>query len=295
MKVFARTQAPAFQSRRLGALLAGLAMLGAGWGLLWGPEWRWNPLAFTVLWTGAATVMWSASRVGYPGIKRHVVLAALSVPAWWWFELVNARVRNWEYVRTFEYSSAEWAVLQSLAFATVIPAIVSAVELVRSFLSAPQPEPPRSVSATDAHVSRWEVALGVGLQILVFIFPEQLFPLVWVAPFVVLDGLVALAGGRRISAGLLKGQWREVAMIALAGLLCGVLWEFWNYLATPKWVYHIPLVGFAKIFEMPTLGYGGYIPFAWSIVKFVQLIDLMAHRFAGRPVSRRKHTVAAAD
>jgi hypothetical protein len=65
-------------------------------------------------------------------------------------------------------------------------------------------------------------------------------------------------------------------------LLCGVLWEFWNYWAAPKWVYDVPRLGFGKVFEMPILGYGGYVPFAWSVVQFVRLYDAAAAR-ARRP------------
>jgi hypothetical protein len=220
--------------------------------------------------------MWGLSRRGYPGLYRHLGLAALSMPVWWWFELVNIRVRNWQYEYPFRYSEVEWAILSSLAFATVIPAIAAAVQLVATAT------PKRQTPVPDKWFSRREIALGVVLQIAVFIYPVQLYPLVWVAPFLVTDGLVARLGGRSMVADLIRFRWREAAVIGAAGLLCGVLWEFWNFYATPKWVYDIPLLGFAKVFEMPLLGYGGYIPFAWSIIQFVRLADLIAARIKGR-------------
>ena len=39
----------------------------------------------------------------------------------------------------------------------------------------------------------------------------------------------------------------------------------------PKWFYTVPFVGFAKIFEMPLLGYGGYWPFAWELYALYHL------------------------
>ncbi len=33
----------------------------------------------------------------------------------------------------------------------------------------------------------------------------------------------------------------------------------------PKWVYDVPFVGSLKLFEMPILGYGGYLPFALEV------------------------------
>jgi hypothetical protein len=33
----------------------------------------------------------------------------------------------------------------------------------------------------------------------------------------------------------------------------------------PKWVYDVPFVDWFKLFEMPILGYGGYLPFALEV------------------------------
>jgi len=45
-------------------------------------------------------------------------------------------------------------------------------------------------------------------------------------------------------------------------MICGLLWEFWNYWASAKWVYTIPYLGFLQIFEMPVLGFFGFPLFA---------------------------------
>jgi len=39
----------------------------------------------------------------------------------------------------------------------------------------------------------------------------------------------------------------------------------------PKWTYDVPYVGALKVVEMPLLGYGGYLPFAFEIFAFVSL------------------------
>ena len=59
----------------------------------------------------------------------------------------------------------------------------------------------------------------------------------------------------------------------LAGLVCGLLWEFWNFWATSKWHYNVPYLGHVKIFEMPILGFLGFMPFAvesYAIYIFVR-------------------------
>lgn len=50
--------------------------------------------------------------------------------------------------------------------------------------------------------------------------------------------------------------------LAVGCLICAFFWEMWNFYSYPRWVYHVPLVGFLHVFEMPLLGYLGYIPFS---------------------------------
>ncbi|MBI4305729.1 MAG: hypothetical protein HY678_05355 [Chloroflexi bacterium] len=133
-----------------------------------------------------------------------------------------------------------------------------------------------------------EVAAGLIFQTLVFAFPTQFYPFVWIAPFLFLDGILGLAGRTNLAMQLCRGQWREAVAIGAAGLVCGFLWEFWNFWSSPKWVYSVPLLGFGKVFEMPILGYAGYVPFAWTVVQFVRLTDkVLGPGATGRAVTFR--------
>ncbi len=67
-------------------------------------------------------------------------------------------------------------------------------------------------------------------------------------------------------------------LLFAAGLTCGVFWEMWNYWSAPKWIYDIPYASRPKVFEMPLLGYGGYLPFALEVYAFYHLI----HGFVDR-------------
>jgi len=58
-----------------------------------------------------------------------------------------------------------------------------------------------------------------------------------------------------------RGDWRMVMASAAAALICGFFWEMWNTFSLAKWVYDIPLVDRFHVFEMPILGYAGYLPF----------------------------------
>lgn len=261
-----------------------MPLLAAGWAVMWGIRSYWNPLAFAGMWTGAALFMWGLGRTGYPGLRRHLILAVMSVPLWWWFELVNARVHNWRYVYEVDYTPIEFGVLSSIAFATVIPAVVAAYSLTRRRLigreeAVPPPEAVRDGSGRPGSArettGRWQYLLfsGLLLQALVFAFPAQFYPFVWVAPFLVVDALLARAGGPSLIRGVLSRHWRDAVAIGAAGVLCGALWEFWNFWSIPRWEYDVPLLGFWKVFEMPLMGYGGYVPFAWTVVQFVRLLN----------------------
>jgi hypothetical protein len=87
------------------------------------------------------------------------------------------------------------------------------------------------------------------------------FPLVWVAPPALLISLAALRGEPHSLSGIASGDWRPAISAVLAALLCGFFWETWNFGSYAKWVYAIPYVDTLHVFEMPLLGYAGYLPF----------------------------------
>ena len=60
--------------------------------------------------------------------------------------------------------------------------------------------------------------------------------------------------GRRLGVG--RGL-----SLAVGALICGFFWEMWNFWSMAKWVYAVPFVQKFHIFEMPILGYAGYLPF----------------------------------
>ena len=55
----------------------------------------------------------------------------------------------------------------------------------------------------------------------------------------------------------------------------------WNYYSYPKWVYHVPLFGFLRVFEMPLLGYLGYVVFAWELFALYHLLAGVSRSLGG--------------
>ena len=72
-------------------------------------------------------------------------------------------------------------------------------------------------------------------------------------------------GAKSLFRELENGRLNKIFSLFLAGAMCGFLWEFWNYWATAKWIYILPFLNEPKIFEMPLLGFLGFLPFAIEI------------------------------
>jgi hypothetical protein len=76
-----------------------------------------------------------------------------------------------------------------------------------------------------------------------------------------------------------RNGWYGRTLAAFAGgLLCGLLWEFWNYWALTKWTYHLPFLGrWGRLhyFEMPLPGLLGFLPFGLECWVMWQTIRML--------------------
>ena len=119
--------------------------------------------------------------------------------------------------------------------------------------------------------------LGTACLVLPLVFPRYAFPLIWGAGFFLLDPFGQNAGGPFPHPGLAgRASAGSTSACLTAGLCCGLWWEAWNYGATAKWVYTLPVLNFAKVFEMPLLGYLGFPPFALEcavMYNFMKALD----------------------
>ena len=182
-------------------------------------------------------------------------------------------MQNWGYVGLLAHPWLRWPGY-ALAFATVLPGVWLGAEVLAA-LGAWRHRRGRPVKLPCA----WEplaLLLGTACLVLPLVWPRYYFPLVWGAAFFLLDPFVKLLGGRSLIQAWLEGERREHLCLLAAGLLCGLWWESWNYFATAKWVYTLPVLGFGKIFEMPVLGYLGFMPFALEcavMYNFMQALD----------------------
>lgn len=239
---------------------AGVALMAGTWVLAWSRFTWMGPFqahTFTPLWISYVLVVnavtfWRTGRCLITHDTAYFLkLIPVSAGFWWFFEYLNRFVQNWTYQGTDQFSSIEYLLFATLSFSTVLPAVMSTEELLASF--------GWRVSRDDEAVAPggsllWNAAFGLCAValLLIGVFPNALFPFLWLAPIGIFGRFMVPVS--RVTRG-------QLYRLAFAALVCGFFWEMWNHFSHAKWIYHVPFVERFKIFEMPLLGYFGYLPF----------------------------------
>jgi len=207
--------------------------------------------------------------------RLFLLLFPASAVFWWSFEYLNRFVQNWYYLDTGEYGPQEYFWLATLPFSTVLPAVLSARGWIGTFPRFDHPFReflPLSVRSPKA--ASWALLAAAGGSLAgIGIYPDLLYPLLWVSPLAVLVSLDGIAGRPHPLSGAAAGDWREIVGYGLAALLCGFFWEMWNVHSLAKWEYSIPYVQRFLLFEMPVLGYSGYLPFGLECAAVAALVE----------------------
>lgn len=247
------------------------------WALNLGLEGLRTHLLFFPMWVGYILTMDAIcyQRKGSSLLSRDkslfISLFILSIPFWWLFEWLNGFVSYWSYHPRRAFSDTEFFLLSSLSFSTVIPAMFTSAEWIGSFSrinyfsNGPKIGGRRSVQLTF-------FLLGVLMLGCVFLFPAYSPAFLWMSLYFLLDPINCWLGYKSILNETARGDWRTVAALWIGSLICGFFWEMWNYYAWPKWEYDIPFVDFWYVFEMPLLGYFGYLPFSLELYVVYQLL-----------------------
>jgi hypothetical protein len=202
--------------------------------------------------------------------REMVLLALISIGSWLVFEGYNVFLGNWTYVGLPEnpwirFPGYAWA------FATISPGMFLIYETLSDlFPGEDRPTYPRLPNAVF-----WPfVVFGAACMVVPLAWPStHMTPLVWIGFAFFLDPVNGRLGERSILSEFFTGQFRSMPLFFLAGLIAGLLWEFWNYWALAKWHYDVPYLGHVKLFEMPVLGFLGFMPFiieSLAIYRFVR-------------------------
>ncbi len=249
----------------------------AGWTLgFWVLAWTrfdwfapFQDYTFTPLWLGYIGVV-NALVVARAGTcpatsapLRYALLFPASALFWWVFEQLNRHTQNWMYAGAEEISATEYILHASVSFSVVLPAVFATACWLKTFprLNRFLAAGPRITIEDTLRFRAGFGAAGGAVLIAIGAWPETLFPLLWVAPILVLLAWPPPRTRWTCAGRLGSGDWRWVGAWALAALVCGFFWEMWNYFSALKWVYGVPHFHALMIFEMPLLGYFGYLPF----------------------------------
>ncbi len=251
-----------------------------------------------IFWTGYILlidgIIFSFKGKSFLIFQGIFIVIILSIVVWWFFEWTNIFLSNWHYVGLTEnilrYIGYFWA------FGTIIPCILLTYGLLLVIFKNVR------IEFKGINVKNKYLTLMISVGILFLLLPIIPFSLkfvnrsadielfswmmvlgdikiseymafaVWTFGFLILDPINYLMQKPSIIGYIEKGNYKVISLLSLSGIICGILWESVNWFATTRWVYTVPILGNIKIFEMPILGYLGFITFAWEIYDIVSFL-----------------------
>lgn len=245
-----------------------------------------------IVWTGYILLMDEINyRLGGWSLimdrrRIFVLMIPISIACWSIFEVYNLHMKNWEYLNLPENMWVRY-IGYGYSFATILPGIFQTyyflvhINFSRRFRSLKR----RSLDGSFAYL----VLTGVAFLVIPLITPEAvskyLFGAVWVGFILLLEPINHRLGFRSIIGDIEDGNYATMVDLFAAGIICGLLWEFWNFWAVTKWIYTLPFpVGF-RIFEMPALGFLGFLPFAIECYSMFNFCALRSQGSSSSPSS----------
>ena len=203
--------------------------------------------------------------------KEFFLMIPWSIFIWLIFEAANLSLQNWYYVN-LPHSVVERWCGYAIAYGTVLPGLFETTELLESLGLFKNSKIKKTEISSGGH----SVLILLGSLCLVssLLIPESFFPLIWMGFTFLLDPFNYRFGGKSLLRDLEEGNPKKIYLLLVAGLICGFLWEFWNFWALSKWVYTVPFFEKGKGFEMPFLGFLGFPPFAVQAYVMYNFISL---------------------
>lgn len=214
--------------------------------------------------------------------REFTLMALWSIPIWVLFEAYNLHLANWTYLEIPQSLLAQF-IGYVWSYSTVVPALLETAELFTAL---------GFFAGATARGWGWYRALrpaaapiGALCVVVPLLIPQPvagyLFALVWMGFIFLLDPINYARGNDSLLRDLEANRGTRLYALLASGLLCGLLWEFWNYWAETKWQYVFPMLQQAKIFEMPLAGYFGFAPFAVECFAMYAFISAELRRLFG--------------
>ena len=262
----------------------GILVIGLAEGLLFSGHQLVGHWFTPIVWTGyilfvdALVYKFTGRSLLMTDRLEFLMIAVFSIGVWWLFEFYNAPrfwisdLELWWHYHSLEQNPFLRRVGYDWAFATIFPLLFLTAELFAATLFK---QKGRGLTINFSRpILIGLVMVGAAGATGPLLYPSAWFaPVIWLSFIFLFDPVNALRGQPSITNDLRHGDWRRLWSLLLSGLVCGVLWEFWNYWAISKWTYTVPFFGDVKIFEMPVLGFLGFPPFAvecWVMYIFLR-------------------------
>jgi hypothetical protein len=209
-------------------------------------------------------------------------LALTSIFIWLIFEVYNFRLQNWLY-RGLPENGIVRDIGYFWSFATIAPAILIASELIYTLLykfRRASNHPPSAIKLGP----RWPwILLGFSMVAIPPMLPipaaRFTFGFVWIGFILLFDPINERLRAPSLRQELTSHPSGTLTALMAGGLLCGLLWEAWNFQALGAggghWVYKVPEQ--LRIFglhygQMPVLGLLGFPPFAVEVYVLYQTL-----------------------
>jgi len=270
------------QKKFLSTLLAGLiALLLGECSILLGQE-SLKVWVTPLCWTGYILLLDSYLyfKRGHSRIQNSPLqvlsMVPISAALWAIFEGYNLILQNWEYIHLPTNSVVKhfgffWS------FGTILPALLETNDLLEHWGWF------KNVRITPGRTPPKGLIVSFCLGVLFLIYPLVTtspfdFPPVWLGFIFLLEPINYHFKGESLLRRLEQGQVQRFLTLMVAGGIMGFFWEFWNFWAGSKWIYHIPVPLNLKIFEMPLWGFLGFFSFSLEFYVMYYFVLLMAER-----------------
>ena len=216
---------------------------------------------------------------------RFAAIYLVSIPVWLVFDWVNFwYIGAWRYHGLPEDLFIRYAGY-FLAFGAICPGMFLIADIVQRTRVAGLRGP---ALAPNAAVRVILIAAGGAMALYPFLVRDPVGSLtLWLGWFFLLDPINERVGAPSIFGDWRQGRYGRTVSLMAAGAICGLLWEFWNYWAVTKWTYNLPFLGPLEeiaYFEMPALGFLGFLPFALECWAMVQTILWLARSLGLRRI-----------
>ncbi|MFN4090490.1 MAG: hypothetical protein ACK4QW_15805 [Alphaproteobacteria bacterium] len=217
--------------------------------------------------------------------RRFVLCCLASIPIWVVFDWINFDFMHaWAYhglADNFWHRNLGYAV----AFAAITPGMLMTAEVLRAVGFPEVRLRPIRIGPTGRMLM--VVAGGAALIFPIWIADPIGSLTLWLSFWLVLDPINHRFGAPSLIGDWSEGRWGRTLALAAGGGICGLWWESWNWFATTKWTYDLPFLGPLEAwayFEMPLIGFLGFLPFGPECWVMFNSCVLLASRLGLRGV-----------